>query len=146
MSLTLVAIMPLIDKFLAFIPNPKERAKAQQELTLKLVQIESEQMLAQVQINQVEAQHASLFVAGWRPFIGWVGGVALAYTFVVYPLAVFIAALCGFTEEIPKLETSELMSLVTAMLGIGAMRSYDKFKGVDTKGITRPTKKPTLNN
>jgi hypothetical protein len=99
-------------------------------------------MLGQLKVNEAEAQHSSIFVAGWRPWIGWVGGSAMAYQFVVYPLLLWVWKVLQIFELVsynidppPVLETGALFSLVTAMLGIGAMRSHDKRAGIDTKKI-----------
>lgn len=90
----------------------------------------------QFQINIEEAKHQSRFVAGWRPFIGWVGGCSLAYQFLIYPLLCWgIAILAPEVEAPPVFESGPLFAIVTGMLGIGGMRSWDKAKKVDTKGI-----------
>lgn len=88
-----------------------------------------QELMGQIEVNKVEAQHASIFVAGWRPFIGWTGGVGIAYTFVLAPFIEFVARAAGYTQEMPMPDAGQLMTLVTAMLGVGAMRSYDKTKG-----------------
>lgn len=88
-----------------------------------------EELIAQTEVNKIEAQHASVFVAGWRPFIGWTGGAGLAYSFVVAPFVEFIARANGYVGDMPVPDSSQLLTLVTAMLGVGAMRSYDKTKG-----------------
>jgi hypothetical protein len=96
-------------------------------------------MLAQMGINAAEAAHKSVFVAGWRPFIGWVGGAAMAYQFVVYPMLIWLWKVLQVSgvvpvdvEPPPVLETGALFSIVTGMLGIGAMRSHDKKQRVQT--------------
>ncbi len=100
-------------------------------------------MVAQMEVNKAEAGHASIFVAGWRPFIGWVGGSAMAYQFIVYPLLTWlwtslIAAgiIAAGTSYPPVMDTGALFTVVTGMLGVGAMRSFDKKNKVDTKGIS----------
>lgn len=106
------------------------------EIELKLQEIVDradaryhDELMGQIEINKVEATHASLFVAGWRPFIGWTGGVGLAYSFVLAPFIEFVARANGYIQEMPMPDTGHLLTLVTAMLGVGAMRSYDKVKG-----------------
>ncbi len=95
----------------------------------------------QLAINKAEAQHKSVFVAGWRPFIGWVGGVALAYQFILYPLLVWVWSLCkakgwiGDIEPPPVFDTGPLFAIVAGMLGIGGMRSFDKVKKTQTDSI-----------
>lgn len=79
--------------------------------------------MAQIELNKVEAQHRSLFVAGWRPFIGWVCGIGLLYDFVFRPIA------AGFGFVCAPLDISTLHSLVYAMLGLGAVRTVEKLCG-----------------
>lgn len=82
-----------------------------------------EGIIGQIEVNKVEAAHRSLFVAGWRPFIGWVGGCALAGVYIVQPLVQL------FRGEPVAIDTSELMVLITGMLGFGGLRSFDKRAG-----------------
>lgn len=79
----------------------------------------------QTKINQIEAQHRTVFVAGWRPFIGWVCGVALAYNFVIRDL--FVWALQPETVP-PALQMEQLMTVLLGMLGLGGLRTYEKLK------------------
>lgn len=89
-----------------------------------------DEAMAQVEVNKVEAAHASIFVAGWRPFLGWVSGLGLAWTFVLAPLVEWISRLCGWQGRMPELDTSQLMTLVLALLGLGTMRTVETVKGV----------------
>lgn len=89
----------------------------------------------QLEINKTEAQHASIFVAGWRPWVGWVGGFSLAYAGIFEPLLRFIATMAGYTGEFPQIDTAMTIQVLMGMLGIGAMRSFDKRQGTDTKRI-----------
>ena len=79
----------------------------------------------QTRINEIEAQHRTVFVAGWRPFIGWVCGVALAYNFVIRDL--FIWAIKPETVP-PALQMEHLMTVLLGMLGLGGLRTYEKLK------------------
>jgi hypothetical protein len=111
-----------------------------QELADKADERVHEQMMGQIEINKTEAQHASIFVAGWRPFIGWTGGVGIAYTFVVAPFIEFIArGVFGYVQDMPMPDTGQLMTLVLAMLGVGAMRSYDKKQGTSRDNLSSPS-------
>ncbi len=99
-------------------------------------------MAGQLEVNTQEAKHKSIFVAGWRPFIGWVGGGALAYQFVVYPLMLWgwtalqaAGHIPAGVEAPPVLNTGALSTIITGMLGIGAMRSFDKKNKVSTESI-----------
>lgn len=81
----------------------------------------------QTKINEAEAQHRSIFVAGWRPFIGWICGVALAYNFVLRDLIIFAM---GKDFVPPALQMDHLMTVLMGMLGLGAFRTYEKIKNV----------------
>ena len=84
----------------------------------------------QVELNKVEAQHRSVFVAGWRPAIGWVCAAGLAFTFVINPaiewVSIFIDQEIGTGPQVP---TDVMMELVLAMLGMGALRTFEKKTG-----------------
>ena len=130
-------------------PDPIKRAEEIRKLEelkqagdLAQMQMQVDLMLAQLKVNAVEAQHRSIFVAGWRPFIGWVGGVSLAYAGVLHPLLTWIWSLLIATGRIPfdaspppHIESGILGTIVTGMLGIGGMRSFEKNKGVHTDSI-----------
>lgn len=101
-----------------------------QELIDKADERYHEQMMGQIEVNKQEAAHASIFVAGWRPAIGWIGAAGLGYAFVLSPFIEFIArSIFKYGGVMPLPDTGQLMALVTAMLGVGAMRSYDKKQG-----------------
>jgi len=79
----------------------------------------------QTKINEIEAGHRSIFVAGWRPFIGWICGFALAYNFVIHDLFIWVLQ----PEEIPPaLQMEHLMTVLLGMLGLGGLRTYEKLK------------------
>jgi len=111
------------------IEDPNKRAQIQ----LKLAQLEQALKQGQIEINKAEAQNPNWFVAGWRPFIGWVGGFALAYTFVLSPLIEWGCNIYGLRLEPPVLDTGMLFNLVLAMLGLGGMRTFEKIKNVQNK-------------
>ena len=84
--------------------------------------------LAQIEVNKIEASHRSIAVSGWRPFIGWVCGVALAYNYLIWPVASVIVR-SYYNFGLPQASTAELMPLLMGMLGFGALRTYEKVKG-----------------
>ena len=90
------------------------------------------QILSKVyETNIAEAQHRTLFVAGWRPFIGWVSGLALVYTFLIQPLFLWINSIYQLTATPPpQLNDDMLFNIVLAMLGIAGLRTYEKQKGL----------------
>ena len=79
----------------------------------------------QTKINQVEAQHRSLFVSGWRPSVGWASSLAFAYHFLVFPIIRTIYP----TVDFPVLETEPLFTVLMGMLGLGGLRTYEKIRG-----------------
>ncbi len=121
---------PIVNKFVDRIPNGNERARAKEALEKELVEAANSVMLAQTEINAAEAQHKSIFVAGWRPFIGWVCGVGIAWSMVVQPVAQWAMIAWGDGTELPTIDTSYLMELVTAMLGMSGLRTFEKMRGV----------------
>lgn len=132
--MSLLSIIPVIgDLIEKVVPDPEEKMKLKLELA-KLAdaenQREHEQMLASSETNKIEAGHRSIFVAGWRPYIGWGLGTALIYNTLVAP------AFNLGVADLPFLQT-----VLMGMLGIGAMRSYEKVKGVANDVL--PLRKPT---
>lgn len=110
------------------IPDKTAAAQAQAELVKMQVSGELQQLAGQLDINKTEAQHQSVFVAGWRPFIGWVCGVALCYQFVLRPVVTWAVPSLGYTvAEMPGLDDN-LWELMFGMLGLGGLRSYEKIK------------------
>lgn len=81
---------------------------------------------AQLEVNKTEAAHKSLFVAGWRPAVGWVCVLGMAANFMVIPLANFALALAKSEVVVPILDLTQMMPVLMGMLGFGAMRSYEK--------------------
>jgi hypothetical protein len=117
-------------------PDPAQRDAAKLEL-LKMQQSgdlarlaqETDLAKGQLAVDQAEAGNANWFVAGWRPFIGWLAGVGLGVQFVVNPLGGWLAALAGHPVPFPSMDTGTLMTLLFSMLGLGAMRSAEKMQG-----------------
>lgn len=118
----LSAIGNVFDKLFT---NDVERAQAQAVL-LKLRQ---EPAILQAEINKIEASHRSIFVAGWRPFIGWVCGFGFLWAFIGQPIFEWVVRLNGIDVAAPAILTDNLMELVVALLGLGALRTYEKAVG-----------------
>ena len=123
------AFLPLIDKIVARIPDPAARERASLDMQAELLKAAVAESQGQAEINKVEAAHSSIFVSGWRPFIGWVGGISMAYKFLVHPFLSWFLLLVGVSTPLPAPDTDAMMALVTAMLGVAAARSFDKWKG-----------------
>lgn len=96
------------------------------ELERQLLELEQKAMAGQVAINLEEAKSERLFVSGWRPAIGWIGGFSLAYASIVEPLLTWTARLCGSTVTFPVLNTEVTLQVLIGILGLGVFRSYDK--------------------
>lgn len=104
-----------------FLPEDKEkRAAAEREIEAQLTTHLAKIDLAQLDINKTEAAHRSIFVSGWRPFIGWSCGLAMCLNFLLFPLASFVLAQTGHLIELPTLDMSEMMPVLMGMLGLGA--------------------------
>ena len=110
----------LLDKV---IEDKDEKNRIAFELSTLAERHANELAKGQLEVNKVEAAHKSLFVAGWRPSIGWCCSLGLLYHVLIAPIA-------GIWVEVPEIDPSLLMTTMTGMLGLGAMRSYEKPRGV----------------
>ena len=127
----LPSLLPVVGDVLdRFFPNKEEKERAAREIEAKLAEHLAKIDIAQIEVNKQEAAHRSLFVAGWRPFVGWTCGLALFYTYVAQPMAMFIMAQTGDLVQLPQLDLSTMMPVLLGMLGLGGLRTYEKFKGV----------------
>ena len=117
----------LLDKF---IEDKDVKNKLAHDLSTMAERHAQELAKGQMEINKTEAAHKSLFVAGWRPAIGWICGLGMASNFLLIPIANFVLALTGSAVVIPLLDTGEMMPVLMGMLGLGAMRTYEKKQGV----------------
>jgi len=121
--------------------SDEERMEAERELTkakrsfdYKESKLIAEQNIAQMEVNKADAKSGNFFQSGWRPAIGWVGALALAYQFILYPLLGW--ALTMFspgTAPPPLIDANALYPIIAGMLGIAGMRSFDKLKKTDTR-------------
>ena len=106
--------------------SDEEKANA----TLKMTELLQKPHNLQAMANIEGAKHSSVFVAGWRPAIGWVCAIGLGYQFLILPFAGLINAYYALPAELPAIQAAELSSLVMALLGLGGLRSYEKAKGL----------------
>lgn len=134
-------LLELISKvFDRVIPDPVAAADAKLKLAAlaqngELEQLHSETTLAQGQIDvdKIEAANSNVFVSGWRPFVGWVCGAALAYAAILEPVSRFIAAVVfHYVGAFPVVDTTITMQVLLGLLGLGALRSYDKKQGTSS--------------
>jgi hypothetical protein len=87
-------------------------------------------LLSQAKINEAEAQHRSVFVAGWRPAIGWIAAAAIGYNYIAFPILEVVNAFLGSPATMPEVAMDNLFELVLGMLGLGGLRTYEKNKGL----------------
>lgn len=133
-----LALIPLIGSVLdKVLPDATAAADAKLKMVElvqrgELAELDAAKSLAlgQIGVNAEEAKHASVFVAGWRPFIGWTCGAAFAFKFVIGPLGAFVLTAFGNPTQMPVMEFGELLPVLLGMLGIGALRTVEKVKGV----------------
>ncbi len=122
----------MIDKLIEPVSNILDKFVADKDLKLKLShELEKEIVYlnrAQIELNKVEASHENVFVAGWRPFIGWACGVALVYHFLIEPIIQYILIINGSEFGTPEFDFSQLSTIVMAMLGMSSLRTYEKTK------------------
>lgn len=104
-------------------PNKTEQERAEMQAAVMMVQ-------GQLDTNKAEAASSSVFVAGWRPFIGWVCGAGCAWNWVGLPVANFVLAFAGHALDLKPADLSEMMPLLLGMLGLGGLRTFEKTKGV----------------
>jgi len=113
-------------------PDPAQKAQAELEL-LKLTQSgDLQTTLAQLEINAKEATHPSIFVAGWRPFVGWTCGIGLVYATVGHNLLAWLAVARGWPPP-PVVDADLLIYTLGGLLGIGGLRTIEKVKGVSKR-------------
>lgn len=126
MSIIATILSPITELAGKFIPDKDKLNEFKHAVEMSLVNLD----LAQMGVNAEEAKHPSIFVSGWRPFIGWVCGIALAYNYLVLPNILWAVAIwMPDVSPPPALEMGELMTLLFGMLGMGTLRSYDKKQG-----------------
>ena len=117
----------LLDKF---IPDADTKAKLAHEVATMAQNHAQELAKAQLEVNKVEAAHKSLFVSGWRPAVGWVCVLGMFGNFITIPFSNFALALLGINIVIPLVPLETMMPVLMGMLGLGAMRSYEKKNAV----------------
>ena len=123
------AILSIVNKGLDFIPDPNKRAQiaADQATQIRALLAQSDQ--AQADVDKTEASNQNLFVAGWRPAVGWVCAVGVAWAFVLQPFFDWIWFATGHLGSTPKLDSGTLMTLLLGMLGMGGLHVYENTQG-----------------
>ena len=117
----------LLDKF---IEDKDTKNALAHEISTMAERHAQELAKGQLEVNKVEAASQSMFVAGWRPAVGWVCVLGMASNFIIIPMANFGLALAESGVTIPLIDTSTMMPVLMGMLGLGAIRSVEKVRGV----------------
>ena len=117
----------LLDKF---IEDKDQKMALAHEISTMAERHAQELAKGQLEVNKVEAASKSMFVAGWRPFIGWVCGIGFLANFILIPMANFGLALAEVAITIPMIDTTQMMPVLMGMLGLGAMRTVEKVQKV----------------
>jgi len=117
----------ILDKF---IEDKDQKAALAHEIATIADKQANEQAIAQIQLNSVEAAHQSLFVAGWRPAVGWVCALAMLLNFILIPFINLGMEFAGQDIRLDLIEMDTMMPVLLGMLGLGGMRSYEKARNV----------------
>jgi len=112
-----------------FIKDKDKIEEFKHEVDMSLTQMD----LAQMEVNKVEAAHSSIFVSGWRPSVGWVCSISMALEFIIRPIVQWGLDIAGKAILLPSLDTESLYPILMGLLGLGTLRTYEKFKGVARK-------------
>ena len=120
-------VTKILDKF---IPDADTKQQIAYELATMSKKHIHEIAKAQIEVNKTEAKHKDLFVAGWRPAVGWTCCLGMAGNFLVIPMANFTLALSGSAITVPLIDLSTMMPVLMGMLGLGGLRTYEKTRGV----------------
>jgi hypothetical protein len=135
-SLIKGALGPILDGVLKLIPDKNARSEAKEQFEGQMLTAMTSLVEGQLRINMKEAEHGSIFVAGWRPAIGWICGFALAWSFILQPIGSWVVFMFGVDiEGIPTIELGPLLSILLGMLGLGGLRTYEKRLGVARTGV-----------
>lgn len=109
-------------------PDPAQKAKAEMDMMILLQTQDLQKVLGQLQVNAAEAASPHMFVAGWRPFVGWCCGLGFLYAAIGHPLLTWAAAAKGWPQP-PAIDSDVLLYVLGGMLGLGTLRSVEKVKG-----------------
>jgi hypothetical protein len=126
MSLVATLVGPVTGLLDKFIEDKDQKAMLAHKIATMSEEHHQDLMKAQIEVNKVEASNSNLFVSGWRPFIGWTCGLGMFGNFITIPFANFVMALLEISIVIPLVPLETMMPVLMGMLGLGAMRSFEK--------------------
>ena len=117
----------LLDKF---IEDKDQKNQLAHEISTMAERHAQELAKGQLEINKAEAQSRNVFIAGWRPFLGWTMGFAMAYNYVIQPIAIFVLGQLDYLVTLPALDMTEMMPVLLGMLGLGSQKKNKKKIGI----------------
>lgn len=121
---------PLLNRLVDLIPDPAERAKQAAALEKEIRDADQAIIMAQNATNLEEAKSDSIFVSGWRPFVGWILAATLAWQLLISQMIAFILNSFGYDPKLPVLDGSYISMLLIPLLGLGVARTYEKSQGI----------------
>ena len=127
-SSTTSSLLKTVEKF---IDGKASKEELESEEARHALSAEVQLALAQIKLNTTESHHPSVFVAGWRPFVGWVGAIGFAMIAIIFPLLQFFFPEAGT----PDLDSNLVLTILGGMLGIGGLRTFEKLKGVNRNSL-----------
>ena len=131
MSIINTLVVPFTGILDKFIEDKDQKAALAHEIATMSEKHAQQLAMSQIEVNKAEAASGSIFKGGWRPFIGWVCGLAFAYHFILQPILVFVFAATGASlPELPEFDMGTLLPVLGGMLGIGGLRTYEKQRGL----------------
>lgn len=144
MPTKITAVTPIITGLFGLVDKLFTTEADRMAARLKLLELEKSGELAQIAVNTQEAKHSSVFVAGWRPFIGWVCGLSFTWVYLLRPMMDWVWAASGQPPlDLPVINMADMMAVLMGMLGLGALRTWEKATGVSREDDPMVTGKVT---
>tara|TARA_X000001382_G_scaffold92621_1_gene67196 strand:- start:469 stop:906 length:438 start_codon:yes stop_codon:yes gene_type:complete len=133
----ITALLPIVSDVIdRVIPDKEAAAKAKLEMQASMMANEHAITLAQLEINREEAKSDNIFVSGWRPAVGWLGVLALLWVYIIHPLLAWASINLGWQAP-PEVDTTVILQILTGLLGFGALRTFEKTKGVARESLKK---------
>ena len=123
-------VSAILDKF---VEDKDQKAQLSHDIATMAERLAAEAVQAQLEINKAEAEHPSMFVSGWRPAVGWVCVLGMAFNFIIIPFSNMALELAGSSVVVPMIDMEMLLPVLLGLLGLGAMRTVEKVKNVERK-------------
>lgn len=129
LALLLPLLEPIVGRLVGMIPDPAAREREKAQAMAAIMAMAQSMDAGQLDVNRTEAASGRLFVAGWRPFVGWVCAAGVAWNWIGLPVALFVLAAAGRSVDLRPADLSEMLPLLFGLLGMGGMRTVEKLNG-----------------